>query len=80
VGMETPWLPATSIGGAPVASSFLTVAALLAVIYRFRSSMSPSLSGHFEVSAGPIYSSFFFHHSARLSMAWKKKPPDAVPI
>jgi hypothetical protein len=54
-------LLATSLGGTPLASSFLADLILLSVIRRLRPPLPPSLRANFEASAGSFDGEFARH-------------------
>ena len=61
--MDTPRFLATSLGGTPLASSFLAGSILLSVIVRLRPPVRPRLPRNFQPGTRAFDGRFTFHFS-----------------
>src|SRR6218665_3167017 len=74
VGMDTPRFLATSLGGTPLASSFLADSILLSVIFGFSPPFRPAPLGAFQPGAGALDGQLALHFGqARHDV--EEKPP-----
>lgn len=77
--MDTPRFLATSLGGTPLARSFLADSILLSVILGLRPPFRPSC----RATSRPARVRSTIRPrsiSAKLAMTWKKKRPEGVPV